>query len=162
MKIQIEYIDCKKSAKTSRLIKKVLNKAMKMKNAPKKCNVYVGICTDEHIKEANKEHRQMDKSTDVLSFPMIEWNIPCDWDSLKIGQDIHPKTKEIELGDILISMDIGRAQAAEYGHSLEREISYLALHGLLHLLGYDHIKEDDKKLMRLEEEDVLLTLNIVR
>lgn len=162
MKIIIEYIDVKKSAKVSRLIKKVLKKAMKVKGIGYTCRVYVGICTDEHIRYINKEHREIDKATDVLSFPMINWEMPCDWDTLKMGEDINPETGEVELGDIIISMETSIAQAKEYNHSIEREISYLALHGLLHLLGYDHINEDDKKLMRLEEEDVLLSLNIIR
>jgi len=162
MKIQIEYIDTAKSARVSRLIKKVIKKALKMKGVGYECRVYVGICTDEYIKYINKEHRQIDKATDVLSFPMVDWETPCNWDCLKINEDINPTTGEIELGDIIISMETSIAQAEEYNHSVEREISYLALHGLLHLLGYDHINEDDKKLMRLAEEDVLLSLNIVR
>ena len=162
MKIKIEYIDCKKSAKVSRMIKKVLKKANEILGAGYECNVYVGVCTDEYIKDVNKEQRQIDKSTDVLSFPMINWEMPCDWTNLKIGEDVNPETGEVELGDIIISIEKGKAQAEEYGHSVEREISYLALHGLLHLLGYDHINEQDKKVMRLEEENVLLSLNIVR
>lgn len=162
MKIRIEYIDCKKYSKVTRLIKRVLKKAMQLKGVGYECQVYVGICTDEYIKNINAEHRQMYKTTDVLSFPMISWDKPCDRNSLKIGEDVNPTTGEVELGDILISMETGIAQAEEYGHSVEREISYLALHGLLHLLGYDHMTDDDKKIMRLEEEDVLLSLNILR
>ena len=162
MKVQIDYIDLKKSAKVSKLIKKVFKKADEMYCSNYNCNVYVGICSDEYRKEINAEHRQIDKATDVLSFPLINWDEPCDWDNIKDGEDINPLTGEAELGDILISIDRGVAQAEEYGHSLEREIAYLALHGLLHLLGYDHMTEDDKKLMRLEEEDVLLSLNIIR
>lgn len=162
MNIQLEHIDCKKSFKTTKLIKRVLKKTMKMYGVGYVCNVYVGICKDEYIKQINKEHRQIDKSTDVLSFPMINWDKPLDWDGLNVGEDVNPVNGEVELGDILISIDTGKAQAEEYNHSLEREISYLALHGLLHLLGYDHMTDEDKKLMRKKEEDVLKLLNILR
>ncbi|MEX1377344.1 MAG: rRNA maturation RNase YbeY [Eubacteriales bacterium] len=162
MKIQIEYIDCKKSAKVNRLIKKVLKEADKMYCSDNKCSVCVSVCNDEYIKGINAEHRKIDKSTDVLSFPMINWNSPCEWSKLKMGVDIDPETKIVELGDIIISIETAKVQAIEYGHSIEREISYLALHGFLHLLGYDHMTDDEKSVMRKKEESVLKSLKIER
>ena len=162
MKIQIEYIELRKSFKISKLIRKVLKRAIDMYGSEYDCSIYVGICTDDYIRKINNEHRQINKATDVLSFPMINWDKPADWTNLKAGEDINPTTGKVELGDILISMETGMSQAKEYEHGIDREIAYLALHGLLHLLGYDHMTDDDKKLMREKEENVLSILNIVR
>ena len=162
MKIDIEYIDIEKCKKEEKLIKKVLRKASNMYGYKKKLAVYVEICGDEHIKEVNRQFRQIDKATDVLSFPLINWVSPCSWESLNAGEDINPDTGYIELGDIIISAETAKRQAEEYGHSKERETAYLALHGFLHLLGYDHMNEEDKKIMRDKEENVLSALNIVR
>ncbi len=162
MKIEIEYIGIGKNTKAGRLIKKTLRKAVQMYGNKVKLSVNVQMCTDEYIKKINGEYRKIDKATDVLSFPLINWQNPCDWSSLKLGEDIDPETGCAELGDIIISEQTAKRQAEEFNHSTEREIAYLALHGFLHLLGYDHMNEDDKKLMREKEENVLNALNIVR
>ena len=162
MKIQIEYIDCKKTASISRLIKGVLKRADKMYCEGNKCRVYVSVCTDEYIRKINAQHRNIDKATDVLSFPMIDWQSPCEWSKLQMGTDIDPETGQVELGDILVSVETAKAQAEEYGHNIEREISYLALHGFLHLLGYDHMTDAEKSVMREKEESVLESLKIER
>lgn len=115
----------------------------------------------EHIKKLNAEYRQVDKCTDVLSFPTLE-NI-C---GKPICGDDYPFDKDDDgnlfLGSIAICTDVAREQAEEYGHSYERELYYLATHGVCHLLGYDHIEEDDKALMRAVEERVMQTLNLTR
>ena len=106
-----------------------------------------------YIRKLNKEYRNIDKETDVLSFPMFEKN------------EI-PSLKKLEyeeaLGDIVISIDRVKQQAVEYGHSFERELSYMLVHGFYHLMGEDHIKDEDKVIMRAKEENVLNKLNIVR
>ena len=106
-------------------------------------------------KELNSKFRNIDKETDVLSFPMFEKD-EID-DMLKNGCI----TEEV-LGDIVISIDRVKKQAVEYGHSFERELAYMCVHGFYHLLGYDHIKEEDKNDMRAKEDEILNKLNIRR
>ena len=100
----------------------------------------------------NKQYRNIDKETDVLSFPMFEKG---ELENIKnLNQDV--------LGDIVISIERVRKQAIEYEHSFERELSYMAVHGFYHLMGYDHMKEDDKKEMRKKEENILESLKILK
>ena len=104
----------------------------------------------------NNEFRKIDKETDVLSFPMFE---KSEIDDIIKKQDFN--TKDI-LGDIIISVDRVKEQAEEYGHSFERELAYMVVHSFYHLMGYDHMEENDKKIMRKKEEDVLNILKIER
>ncbi len=124
--------------------------------------VNVSIVSEEEIKELNRDNRQVDAVTDVLSFPMLEWSEPeklmfdiaeCDYD---------PDTNCVFLGDIILCKQRIEEQAKEYGHSLLRESVYLTLHGVLHLMGYDHIEEEDKKIMRKKEEEILKILGSER
>lgn len=120
----------------------------------RKLEVNVTFLTDEEIHIINREKRGVDKPTDVLSFPMLEVagkkvnkkNFPTDYNE---------QSKTFFIGDVLISLDRAKLQAEEFGHSEMREVCFLAVHGLLHLLGYDHEKEVDEKLMRATEEFVL-------
>lgn len=107
----------------------------------------------EKIREINNEYRKIDKATDVLSFPMFEKE--------EIEDIKNTETLEV-LGDIILSIEQVEAQAKEYGHSFEREFSYMIVHGFYHLMGYDHIEEEDKKVMREKEEAVLEELTILR
>ncbi len=130
-------------------------------------NVQVGVklCTDEHIKSINKEFREIDKSTDVLSFPMLDLSAPITdggEPETPMELEIDPETGEMMLGDIVISVETASRQAEEYGHSLEREMAYLLVHGMLHLLGYDHMEESDKKIMRQSEEIILNAIGLRR
>lgn len=106
--------------------------------------ISVTIVDDEQIKEINREYRSIDKSTDVLSFPMYSYSEPM------VPQEIIDG--ECVLGDIVISLETATRQAAEYGHSTERELSFLTVHSMLHLLGYDHIEEHERTIMREREE----------
>ncbi len=117
--------------------------------------ITVYITDADSIRELNKEHRGIDKETDVLSFPL--------WDR-RSGEDpfINPETNNIMLGDIIISLPRLKEQALEYGHSEKREGAYLCIHGVLHLLGYDHMEEDEKLEMRSKEEELLSKLNLTR
>ncbi|MBN2878032.1 MAG: rRNA maturation RNase YbeY [Clostridia bacterium] len=162
MKIQIEFINFEQNKESLHLIKKVLKKAEKECCKKNKCGVFVGICGNEYIKKVNAEQRKIDKATDVLSFPMIEWEKPCGWDTIKIENEISPESGRVELGDILISLEKAKEQSEEYGHSTQREIAYLALHGFLHLMGYDHMEETDRKIMREQEEKIMGLLGIGR
>ena len=134
------------------------------KTLGQRTNLYVdlSIVSSEEIKALNRDNRLIDQVTDVLSFPMLDnirgkvvlkKDFPFDYDE---------DEKAIFLGSIAICIERAKEQALEYGHSLERELSYLFTHGLLHLFGYDHIEEEDKKQMREKEEQVLLGLGITR
>ncbi|MGN1227903.1 MAG: rRNA maturation RNase YbeY [Christensenellales bacterium] len=116
----------------------------------------------EQIRSINKEQRGVDKVTDVLSFPMLEnaCNVPINADNFPFDVDMN--TGEISLGDIVICKDVAKQQAEEYGHSYERELCYLFTHAVFHLLGFDHQNEEDKAVMRRNEELVLNELNITR
>ncbi|WP_409967870.1 rRNA maturation RNase YbeY [Bengtsoniella intestinalis] len=123
------------------------------------CEVSVLITDDATIHEINLEQREIDRPTDVLSFPMFE----LEAGELPDAEDADPGSGLIPLGDMVISLERTTEQAAEFGHSVEREISYLTVHSVLHLLGYDHMDEGaEKALMRQREEAVLTTLGIVR
>ena len=104
----------------------------------------------EEIHELNREYRQVDSPTDVLSFPQFD-----DLDDL-------PEEGEIMLGDVVICSDRAKEQAEEFGHSFEREIIYLFVHSVLHLLGYDHMNEDEKRIMRRREEEVMERIGLKR
>lgn len=110
---------------------------------------------DEKIQSLNKEHRNIDSATDVLSFPMYEKE---DLDMEKKSDDKFVKL----LGDIVISLEKAQAQALDYGHSFKREVCYLICHSMFHLMGYDHINEDDKSVMRAKEEKIMNKFNIIR
>ncbi len=120
-----------------------------------KFELTVTLTDGETIRQINSEHRGIDSETDVLSFPL--------WDRNQ-GEEpfVNPETNNIMLGDIIISLPRLNAQAEEYGHSPRREAAYLCIHGVLHLLGYDHIEENDKTVMRRREEELLQKMNFTR
>lgn len=118
------------------------------------------IASKDEIRALNARTRQKDAVTDVLSFPMLEKILPFTQENYPADYD--GEIKSVMLGSIVICDEVAKEQAAEYGHSEERERAYLFLHGLLHLLGYDHIEESDKKAMREKEEEILKALDIVR
>ena len=123
------------------------------------CEVNVLVTDDAAIHEINLDMRGVDRPTDVLSFPMFELT-PGE----KPGEeDADPDTGLVPLGDMVISLERAEAQAQEFGHSVEREVSYLAVHSVLHLLGYDHMDEGPMKAqMRKREEEILNDLGITR
>ncbi len=122
----------------------------------KNVEVSVVLVDDPGIRELNRTFRNVDRSTDVLSFPMIEAGEDAG------EMDIDPETGEIFLGDIVISLETARRQAEDFGHSLAREVGYLTVHGCLHLLGYDHEAEAEKQMMRLREEEALGRIGLSR
>ncbi len=147
---EIIYQDIEEKKEYDEIIKKVISKCFKEENLEdSKLSITITLTTPEQIKQINKTYRNIDKATDVLSFPMFE----KDELEKKIAQNdfIH----EDILGDIIISIEKVEEQAKEYEHSFEREFSYMLVHGFYHLMGYDHIQEEDKKLMRQKEENVL-------
>jgi len=126
--------------------------------------VFVRIVDDDEIQEINREQRGKDASTDVLSFPTV--NYPqgkTARDCMKLlRREFDPEMDASLLGDIIISMDHVRAQAQQYGHSEQRETGYLLTHGLFHLMGYDHMTDTDKPVMRAMEERALASIGLTR
>jgi probable rRNA maturation factor len=128
------------------------------------CEVSVVITDNVGIKAINSKFRKIDNATDVLTFPLIEFgNRPFDVSKTNfLFEAINPETEEVMLGDIVISIEKAITQANEYNHSLTREIGFLIVHSVLHLLGYDHEKDEDRFIMRNEEENILSMLKLER
>lgn len=151
----------------SKNFKKLIVKLLKTANKYSKFNqrkvqVEISFVDKEQIRLLNKKERNVDKATDVLSFPTLNLK-PMQKIKIKdFKDDIDQETKHLMLGDIIICEDVAKKNAEEYGHSYERELCYLIVHGFLHLLGYDHMEEDDKKVMRALEEAVLKKYKITR
>ena len=153
---EVNFLDIKENEEFIKLTEKVLSKAFEVEKIDK-LNLYINVIltNPENIRKTNKKYRNIDKETDVLSFPMFEKD---EIEDLKVnGNEI-----EDTLGDIMISVQRVEEQAKDYGHSFEREFSYMLVHGFYHLMGYDHIEECDRIVMREKEEKVLEILNITR
>ena len=138
-------------------IRKVIRTALAAEGVDFSCEIDVRLTNDETIHEINREMREVDRATDVLSFPMfqlIAGEPPTDWTDF---QD--PETGLVPLGDMCISLERAIAQAKEFGHSTRREVGYLTIHSMLHLLGYDHLDEgEEKKKMRGREEAIAASI----
>ena len=153
---EINFLDLKEDKKYIDLIEKVIRQAF-IEEKIDNINLYINvILTDpENIRDINKKFRNIDKETDVLSFPIFEKD---DIEKMILnGNNIYQP-----LGDIVISMQRVEEQAKEYEHSFERELSYMLVHGFYHLMGYDHMEDEEKKQMREKEELVLNKLEITR
>ena len=135
-------------------LKSFIEKVMKHINPDFPLEISVTITNNEEICEINKEQRGIKKPTDVLSFPMLFWQQPEILEIPLSDFDYDMETGLVYLGDLVISIEKIREQAEEYGHSFERELYYLTIHGVLHLFGYDHITGADKKIMRQKEEEI--------
>lgn len=149
--VDIEYRELEENANYDELINKVIQKCFEIENL-QNTNLYVSVIltTPSIIKNINNEFRNINKETDVLSFPMFE------------KDEIQHIMEEEALGDIVISIERVKEQAEEYGHSFKRELAYMLVHGFYHLMGEDHMNEEEKARMRQKEENVLQTLNINR
>lgn len=144
-------------------IKKTYNYLLKnLKIDGKNLVINVGFVSDSAIQKLNQEHRQIDKVTDVLSFPLINLEIGT-WITPEIyEQEKHPLTKLVELGDVIICENVAKIQAEKYGHSLKREICFLATHGFLHVLGFDHQTSEEEENMNSLTQIVLEKAGINR
>lgn len=151
--VEVEYLEIEENAEYETLIENVVRKCFEIEDLLSK-NVYLSVTltVPSQIKKINAEYRNIDKETDVLSFPMFE------------KDEIKAISGEIEevLGDIVISIPRVEEQAKEYGHSFERELAYMVVHGFYHIIGYDHMTDEDKLDMRNHEETVLNALEIRR
>ena len=157
---QVEFVDIEEKEEYKKLIEKVVDTCFKEENLIY-TNLYLNVIltNPENIRIANKEYRNIDKETDVLSFPMFQKQ---EIEDLIEKSKTEEQVVEDVLGDIIISIPRVEEQAKDYGHSSERELAYMVVHGFYHLMGYDHIKEEDKKIMRPKEEYILNKLNITR
>ncbi len=154
---EIEYLDIEEDKDYESIIKKVISTCFNTENLDKtKLYIEITLTTPENIRKINNQYRKIDKETDVLSFPMFEK------EELEKGIEENKFNKEDVLGNIVISIQRVQEQAEEYGHSFERELSYMVVHGFYHLMGYDHIEEKDKLQMRKKEKDILNILKITR
>lgn len=142
-------------------IKKCILAALRCEGVSAPCEINVFVCGDETIRAINKSSREIDKATDVLSFPMFTLTPgapPASWDEFE-----DPGTGLVPLGDMAISLERAAQQAKEFGHSTKREVGYLTIHSILHLLGYDHVDEGPmKRQMRAREEAILADIELSR
>lgn len=129
---------------------KTIEEVLRVENFTENAEVSLSIVDMETIHRLNKEYRDVDRPTDVLSFPMDEEGYDMDGNPIFL------------LGDIVICLDVAETQAKDFGHSLEREMMYLICHSTLHLLGYDHIEDEDKKEMRAKEKEVMKNLGVFK
>ncbi|MBR3673414.1 MAG: rRNA maturation RNase YbeY [Clostridia bacterium] len=155
--VELVYNGVEENAEYEKIINLVIDKCFSVEKL-EKLNLYISITltTPEEIRKINNEFRNIDKETDVLSFPMFEKN-ELD-EMVQAGKNEIPET----IGDVIVSIERVQEQAKEYGHGFERELAYMVVHGFYHLMGYDHIVEEDKVVMRAKEENVLNKLNIIR
>lgn len=155
--VQINYNNIEENEEYNKIIHTIIKKCFEEEGLDK-LKIYINIIltNPEEIRKINKEYRNIDKETDCLSFPMFE------------KEEIEELIKQKEnitldiLGDVVVSIERVYKQAKEYNHSFERELAYMVVHGFYHLMGYDHMEEEDKTIMREKEENILQNLNITR
>ena len=150
--------------KVEETIEKVIRAALSAEACPFEAEINLVITDSAGIRIYNREYRGIDKETDVLSFPGVDYEIPGDF-SLALADKnsyFNPETGEILLGDIILCKDRIYSQAEEYGHSVLREFAFLIVHSILHLLGYDHMEQDEEKVMRSHQDKIMEELDILR
>lgn len=141
----------------------VVEQVLEQENCPYEAEVELLLVDDAEIHRINLEQRQMDRPTDVLSFPMVEYPTPADYSGLEDDDSaFDPDSGELLLGDIVISVERAYAQAEEYGHGIKREYAFLIAHSMLHLLGYDHMEPEEAAVMEKKQEQALHALGITR
>ena len=159
----IDFIGVELDKKSIKLLKKVAKQTLKVNNQkPRKIQACVKFVYDDEIQELNKRMRNIDKVTDVLSFPNCENVFNREITPKNFPYEVNPENGKVDIGDIVINLNRAEEQAGSYGHSFTREVAYLMVHGLLHLMGYDHIDPLDANLMRAQEEKVLAKFNLKR
>ncbi len=147
------------------IVRRVVDAALIQESCPYEAEISVTLTDAEEVRRINREFRGLDKTTDVLSFPMAEYGSPAEFGFLEEESAFdcfNPETGELLLGDIILSVDKIREQAASYGHSLTRELAFLTAHSMLHLMGYDHIEEKDRILMEERQRLLMEALDIPR
>lgn len=164
MTIQIDYeAEREIGIDYAALANEVAEKVLEMEQCPYEAQVNLVLTDNEEIKRVNTEFRDIQAPTDVLSFPMIPFESPAEYSIVEEDESYFDlDTDELLLGDIMISVDKVFAQAEEYGHSVKREFCFLVAHSMLHLLGYDHMTEEEAKVMEAKQAAALEELGITR
>ena len=165
MTISIEYETEKKlELDYDRIIREIILASLDYEECPYEAEVSVILTDNEGIREINRDYRQIDAPTDVLSFPMVDFEKESDFSHVEDAAEDYfdPETGELVLGDIIISVEKVIEQAEKYGHSKERELAFLTAHSMMHLFGYDHMEEDEAKVMEAKQREVLELLGITR
>lgn len=145
-------------------VEAVAEAVLRAEGCPYQVQLNVLLTDNEGIREFNREYRRIDRETDVLSFPNIEYDIPGNF-QIRQEQEadcFDPDSGELILGDIILSVDRIASQAEEYGHSLRREFAFLVAHSMLHLCGYDHMEQEEAAVMERKQEQILTSLGITR
>lgn len=142
---------------TEEIIRDVVLKALEAEGCPYEAEVSVVLTDNREIQALNREYRGIDAPTDVLSFPMLEFDTPSDFSQVEahVEDCFNPETGELILGDIILSVDKIREQAESYGHSQTRELAFLVAHSMLHLCGYDHEEECEREEMERKQREIL-------
>lgn len=165
MTLNIEYeTEIRMELDYRSIITKVVEKSLDLERCPYEVELNVILTDNQEIKDINRNYRNIDTPTDVLSFPMIDYENPADFSGLEEEADnyFNPETGELILGDIIISVEKVTEQAEEYGHSRERELAFLTAHSMMHLFGYDHMEETERVVMEEKQRKVLDELQIFR
>lgn len=141
----------------------VIHEALSFEKFPYEAEIGMTLTDDASIQDINCRFRQIDRATDVLSFPMFSFKAPGDFSAIEDAFGaFYPKTEEVLLGDIVISVEHVTAQAKIYGHSEKREFAFLIAHSMLHLMGYDHMEPGEQAVMEEKQAQILRNLNITR
>ena len=159
-----EEVEVKFTFNYKELAERIVDFCLDYSEFPYEAEVNLTLTDNNGIHQINKEFRQIDRPTDVLSFPMLNYETPGEFAFLdeEDNDDFNPDTGEAMLGDIVISVDKVFEQAESYGHSVEREYAFLITHSMLHLFGYDHMEEEEAKVMEAKQKDILQKMNILR
>ena len=146
------------------IIKSVINESIDYEKCPYEVEVAVILTDNNEIHNINKEHRDVDSPTDVLSFPMVDYESPSNFEGIedKVEDYFDPDSGELILGDIVISVEKVIEQAKQYGHSNKRELAFLVAHSMMHLFGYDHMAVEEATIMEAKQNDILNNLSIFR
>ncbi len=145
------------------LAQKVIEAILDYESCPYEAEVNLLLTMNDEIQDMNRSFRGIDRPTDVLSFPMIDYEEAGNFDFLEESIDaFHPESGELLLGDIVISKEKVISQAEEYGHTVTREYAFLIAHSMLHLCGYDHIEDEERLIMETKQKEILERLKIFR
>ncbi len=158
MTISIEYeTDKKLELDYDRIIREIILASLDYEECPYEAEVSVILTDNEGIREINRDYRQIDAPTDVLSFPMVDFEKESDFSHVEDAAEDYfdPETGELVLGDIIISVEKVIEQAEKYGHSQERELAFLVAHSMLHLCGYDHMEDAEREIMEQKQREIL-------
>lgn len=145
------------------IAEEVIETALDLTGCPYEAEVSLLLTMDAQIREMNTQFRGIERATDVLSFPMVEYPMSGEFGFLEENEGyFNPESGELSLGDIVISKEKVISQAEEYGHSVLREYAFLIVHSVLHLTGFDHMEEDERREMETKQDEIMKRLDILR